>query len=177
VRRRHGALKLPDEPDPKVMSARNPQSESSSRIRVAYARSRRALVGVHRCCHPRTASTPPHENRMNPLLLALRHTTTRGSSCVVEPPQQGVTSSHSRGMTVSNMHAVRVSVRRNPVKAHRSQADGVSGVATRGDHRADGSKRRRALHDPGLTPWISAANVPGNGRWAIGPNRSPCDCS
>jgi hypothetical protein len=177
VRRRHGASRSLDRLDPKVAPEEEPPVQTSTRNSASPTLVRGELpMGVHRCCHQQTISASPHEYHMNPPHLAFRHAPTRRPTHADRPQQRSATSGHPRGATIRNRHAAHISIRRNPKEAHRSRDDGVADVATRSHRRANERSDRLAMHDPGLTPWISAANVP-EAVMGRGPNQSPCGCS
>jgi hypothetical protein len=115
---------------------------------------------------PTNSPTPPHEYHMNPPLQP-RGTGRPESHLTPSDHGSGVSPPAVREERFSATHTAHVSVWRHPKKAHLSRGDGHANVTTRDpDERTDPGAARGA-RSKARTLWTSAANVPGNGLWAL----------
>jgi hypothetical protein len=177
VRRRHGAWELARTRPEGRAHDKHPNGAPWSRVRFAHARSWRAPDGsctdvatreqlrtstrVPRGIHPlspRDARRP--ESRHTPLDV--------GEGSVAAGQPRGMTLGNARGPCLG----AKKPGRSKPLTD--SRRSWVSPPPTPVE--LDGAGRLSAMHDPGLTPWISAANVPGKRSTSRGSDRSPCDC-
>jgi hypothetical protein len=177
VRRRHGAWELPRTRPEGRVHRKHPNGSSWSRVRFAHARSWRAPDGS--CTGVATREQPPHfhpsTTRIHPLSSRdvrrpeSRHTPLDvGERNVAAGPPRGMTSGNARGSCLGAKKPGR------STSLTDSRRSWVLPPPTPVE--LDGVRRLSALHDPGLTPWISAANVPGKRSTSRGSDRSPCDC-